>query len=175
MLTATTEKEPSSLTWMKSFKANYSIIPHPTTCPKIQKSLLLEKSAIPRLCALSGVKYPYQIIFTTILNFPIPYALASCTNLSLFLRVSMFDMEKSCFFGNSWQSSVPCWDKNQEKHDDDSDQSDSEIVHNIGSRINIKISKQVLYFNQKCIYFHTPVHSPNVVAVVEFVYEGWFN
>jgi hypothetical protein len=145
MLTATSEKEePSSLIWMKSFKSNYSTIPHPTTCPKIQKSLLLEKSAIPRLSALSGVKYPYQIIFTSILNIPIPHPLSSCTNLSLFIRISMFDMERSCFFGTSSQSSVPIWVKNEQKQErqDDDSESDSDQIHNISSRLTIK-SKQV--------------------------------
>lgn len=103
---------------------------------------------VPKLSSLVGVRYPYQIIFTYVLNIPIPHPVAHLPDISMFIRVSLFDMEQCCFFGKTWQSPLPCWSKNQEvpreRNRSDSDESEEEEQTQLtGSRLKIRLANQV--------------------------------
>lgn len=142
MLSENHENADNLGNWMNLFKQNYSAIPHPTTCSNIQKSFLLENSAIPRLSSFNGAKFPYQIIFTSILNIGIPHPLTSMQKVSCYISVSLFDMDQCCFFGRTWQSCTPCWTKNASNVREPSDD-ETEELNITGTRLNIRLSKQV--------------------------------
>ncbi|KND02206.1 uncharacterized protein SPPG_02691 [Spizellomyces punctatus DAOM BR117] len=107
-------------------------------------------------------KYPYQLDFLKVEGLPTP---RGSLHGDLELRVSFFDFAQGAFFGRTWGGG-PCDLSGKSGGGEDGSDTEDAVVHSqIGHWVTI-------HFKNQCVYFHTPITSPDVVVVVEFVFQG---